>query len=98
MDSSLLYEEWVWHPEWSERFDGSAGRFVHFRTQITLDVLPTDRVPLRISADTKYKLYVNLELVCRGPVKGDEYLWFYDEVDVRPYLKLGENHIAVNSS
>ena len=95
MDSSLLDVKWFWHPEWSEVPRGSAGTFVHFRKQIILDSLPTTPLKLQISADTKYKLYINSKLVCMGPVKGDEHLWFYDQVDVQPYLTLGVNNIAV---
>lgn len=95
MDSSLLDAKWIWHPEWTEGLEETAGRFVHFRKSITITDLPTEPVRIQISADTRYKLYINSRLVSIGPVKGDEHLWFYDELDVRPYLKTGLNHIGV---
>ncbi|KAL3442861.1 Six-hairpin glycosidase [Aspergillus insuetus] len=87
---------WIWHPDWTEEpFEASAGAFVHFRKSITLPALPRQPVLIRITADTKYKLYINSQLVSIGPVKGDRHLWFYDELDIRPYLQLGHNSINV---
>jgi hypothetical protein len=87
---------WIWHPEWKEGADeSSAGGFVHFRKSITIETLPKDPVSIHITADTKYKLYINSKLVFIGPVKGDEHLWFYDNVDIQPYLRLGTNYLAV---
>ena len=70
---------------------------MHFRRTIHLtpETLPSCPVKIQISADTKYKLYINSRLVFVGPVKGDEHLWFYDEVDIQPYLLIGQNHVNV---
>ena len=47
------------------------------------------------SADTRYKLYVNARLAEVGPSRGDRQVWFYDTVDILPYLHKGINVIAV---
>lgn len=95
MDACLLDSQWIWHPQWIDYAEKSAGAFVHFRKIIMLNSVPLQPVRIQITADTKYKLYVNQELVAFGPVKGDERMWFYDELDIKPYLKLGINHIGV---
>ncbi|KAH7376649.1 Six-hairpin glycosidase-like protein [Plectosphaerella cucumerina] len=95
MDATLLDTEWIWHPDWEDRGSNTAGRFVHFRKFITLEDVPSSEVKIQITADTKYQLYVNSMLIHTGPVKGDQHLWFYDELDIQPFLKPGRNHIAV---
>jgi hypothetical protein len=56
------------------------------------------RAPIRIAADTKYRLWVNGSLVIsegglkRGPNPYDTY---YDIVDIAPYVRSGDNVIAV---
>ncbi|KGO46272.1 Bacterial alpha-L-rhamnosidase [Penicillium expansum] len=86
---------WIWHPEWTEHSKDTAGAFVHFRKTITLTERISTPVNIHITADTKYKLYINSEFVSVGPVKGDRHLWFYDELDIQPYLRLGVNTINV---
>jgi hypothetical protein len=87
---------WIWHPDWVEGADRtSAGGFVHFRKSIKVHSIPAEPVRIRITADTKYKLYINARQVLAGPVKGDEHLWFYDEVDIRPYFQIGTNYFSV---
>ncbi len=95
MESAALKGHWIWHPEWIETARDTAGGFVHFRKSIIVPEQLRDPVTVQISADTKYKLFVNGELVSFGPVKGDQNLWFYDEVDISPFLKTGRNQIAV---
>lgn len=51
--------------------------------------------PVRISADGRYKLFVNGTFVQAGPLKGDDKVRFYDERDISPWLIPGENRIEI---
>ncbi|KAG4258899.1 hypothetical protein FPRO03_13365 [Fusarium proliferatum] len=87
---------WMWNPAFIEKATSTAGRFVHFRKTFFVNAEIPISLPIQITADTRYKLYVNKQLVAFGPVKGDANLWFYDDVDISPYLRVGENHIAIH--
>ncbi len=47
-----------------------------------------------ITAETRYRLFVNGQPVCRGPARGYPEHQPYDEVDVAPYLHKGANVLA----
>ena len=65
-----------------------------FRRTIYLKEFP-EKAEIQVSADSRYKLYVNSQMVEAGPCKGDREIWFYDVLDLKSYLKTGENVIAV---
>lgn len=52
---------------------------------------------LYISADDYYKVYINGQFVAQGPAPSYHFNYNYNVIDVRPYLKSGENLIAVHT-
>ncbi len=46
---------------------------------------------IRVSADNRYKLYCNGNLVGMGPQRGDERHWFYETYDLAPFIQEGDN-------
>ena len=83
---------WFWTKGWNE-YDDDKAKMVLFRTEFS--GVPT-QTSIRITADTRYKLYVNGVHVQSGPSKGDDTIRFIDEADLAPYLKDGVNVIAVS--
>ena len=65
-----------------------------FRKELEVKQL-LQKAVLRISADSRYKLYVNGKLAEVGPSKGDRQVWFLDEVNILPYLHSGKNVLSV---
>lgn len=85
--------EWITYPD----FEHSSNQWFKLRRSFTLE--KTSKVAIaKISADSKYWLWINGELVLfegqlkRGPNPNDTY---YDEIDIAPWLKRGENIVAI---
>ncbi len=64
-----------------------------FRKTITINTKPAAYV-VHISADNRYKLFVNEKLVSVGPARGDLYYWNFETVDLAPYLSEGKNILS----
>ena len=75
-------------------------KWIAFRKDFSLKSVPKSALA-RIAVDSKYWLWINGELVVfegqlkRGPNPSDSY---FDEVDIAPYLKKGENKLALLTS
>ncbi|RYY37567.1 MAG: alpha-rhamnosidase [Sphingobacteriaceae bacterium] len=84
-----------WHAQWiSARGDeGKSYGVFYFRKNIELTTKPASFI-VHVSADNRYKLYVNGTLVSLGPARGDTYFWNYETVDLSPYLSAGKNTVA----
>ena len=65
----------------------------HFRKKFHLEKVP-ERLMIHVSADNRYKLFVNGKRVCYGPAKGDLKTYKFDVIDIAPFLNDGENLLA----
>lgn len=80
---------WITHPEIS----GHEYGVYHFRKTVELEASP-EHLVVHISADNRYRLYVNGVSVVAGPQRSDVMHWRYEEIDLGPYLHAGNNVIA----
>lgn len=73
--------------------DGDFSRSL-FRRGFDLPDVP-EAAPARLTADSRYVLWVNGREVGRGPSRSQPYRLRYDSYDLAPYLVAGRNVIAV---
>jgi hypothetical protein len=72
---------------------GDSSIVFHARRTFDLPAKP-DRFVVHVSADNRYRLYVNGEEVASGPQRSDVMHWRYETVDLAPKLRAGRNVIA----
>ena len=89
-DHPLRQARWLW----PGGFTYLINSFAHFRKDFTLAKVPKT-APLCITADQHYRLWINGRYVTRGPARGYQASWPFDEVEIASYLKAGANWIAV---
>ena len=64
-----------------------------FRKSFSLSEVP-DKLTIYVSADNRYRLFVNEKEVSMGPARGSFMYWRYETIDISKYLKEGNNIIA----
>ncbi|MCQ2238877.1 MAG: alpha-L-rhamnosidase N-terminal domain-containing protein [Bacteroidaceae bacterium] len=84
-----------WSAAWIEVPDSQRDQYgvYYFRKDINLNAQPS-QFKVYVSADQRYKLYVNGHLASLGPARNDSKHWNYETVDLAPYLKSGKNVVA----
>ena len=89
-----VYNNGRWSAQWitSPEADGDYGVYF-FRRDLKLAETPGQFI-IHVSADNRYKLYVNGTQVAAGPAKGDVRNWSFDTVDIAPWLHAGDNRVA----
>lgn len=90
--ASLSEAAWIWTPHYDDATDPA--KLVLFRKSFTLETLPETPFTVHVSADTRYRLFVNGERVSFGPCKSYLSRWYYETVDILPCLKVGPNVIS----
>lgn len=66
----------------------------HFRKTFIVEHIP-EKFIIHITADNRYRLFINGISLCVGPARGDLYNWYYETIDIASYLKIGKNCIAM---
>ncbi len=87
------YQQWNAYWIAPANVQGSEYGVYCFRKNFDLEVRPNTFL-VKVSADNRYKLYINGHLISLGPARGDTYYWNYETVDLAPYLNYGRNTIA----
>lgn len=86
--------QWIWTPKYREE-DTHVGRYFLFRKTFQWTVpAGVSEFPVHVSADSRYRLYVNGQRASFGPCKSYAEQWHYETVDILPYLKEGDNVIS----
>jgi hypothetical protein len=93
IDHSLLENQW--QASWiAVPGESPTGYGVYlFRKKIDLNSKP-DSFVIHLSADNRYKLFVNEKQVSLGPARGDLDHWNFTTLDIAQYLHAGKNIIA----
>lgn len=81
--------QWITHPSASTMDYG----VFHFRQNFELEKTPEEFI-IHISADNRYRLYVNGNYITYGPAIGDIDHYRYESIDINSYLHPGKNVIA----
>lgn len=79
---------WIWD-------NRPALRNAYVRFRRAFKAAKSDSLILRVSADTRYWIWVNGELLGTGPVRSWPNHWKYDEYEIAAHLRPGRNVIAV---
>jgi alpha-L-rhamnosidase len=93
IEKAEIHSKWIW-----TKNNIKKNTWVCFRKKFGINTLPSEIVIAKISAETKYYLYINGALAVfegslnRGPFEKGGYI---DFVDVTKYLKSGLNTIAI---
>ncbi|MFL5729417.1 MAG: alpha-L-rhamnosidase C-terminal domain-containing protein [Cytophagaceae bacterium] len=93
IQNDILQKQWT--AQWisvPNELSKSQGIY-HFRKTIVLSENPGSFI-VHVSGDNRYKLFVNGELVCLGPARGDITHWNFETLDIGKYLKAGSNLLA----
>jgi len=80
---------WISHPT----ARGEDYGVYHFRRTFDLATVP-DRFVVHVSADNRYRLFVNGTQVSTGPQRSDLMHWRYETLDLAPHLRPGRNVFA----
>ena len=95
LDNSTDQSKYYWKASWIAHPTAPYHDYgvFHFRRHFTMSAIP-DSLPLYVSADQRYVLYLNGEEISFGPARGDLLNWRYECINIAPFIKQGDNVLA----
>lgn len=84
------YDGWITHPAAAE---SAKPVVLHFRRVFEQDKVPAT-LPVMVTADNRFILFVNGARIASGPSTGTIARWRVSTIDLAPHLKPGRNVIA----
>lgn len=100
MDKKLEWKEAMWlgipmseKRRWNILHGDLNGRYAYYRCVVESGEI--DKAVINITANSRYRLWVNSHSVLSGPCKGDRNRQYYETVDITRYMKTGKNILAV---
>ncbi len=93
IDPDILYK--TWEAKWITCPGISGKEYGVYLFRKTFQLKPgIKEFIVHVSADNRYKLFVNGKYVCNGPSRGDFLKWKFESTDILPFLEKGENIIT----
>lgn len=95
IDSNIVNRTWParWITATHGLYDMQGEGFFLFKKHFRLYEMPEEFI-IHVSADNRYRLYVNGDHVGEGPAQGTVTNWQFDTYDISEYLRSGENIIG----
>ena len=89
---------WIGVPEselekWMILEGDLTGRFAYYRCET--NIAEEAELEINITANSRYRLWINGIPVLSGPCKGDLYRHYYETINVSEYMQMGKNVFAV---
>ncbi|MHA1698206.1 MAG: family 78 glycoside hydrolase catalytic domain [Promethearchaeota archaeon] len=82
--------------EMQDILPGDRNAHVLFRRVFNIEN-KVDKAIIRISVDSRYKLFVNGRYIGRGIPRCERFFWYYDEYDLTGVINEGKNVIAIQA-
>jgi hypothetical protein len=98
-DAGPVISTALMHGNWSANWISCPGvpqrayGVYHFRKTFMLATAPGKFI-VHVSADNRYRLFVNGRPVCFGPARSDLAHWNFETIDIAAYLQAGKNTVA----
>ena len=79
---------------WIDSHQISRPRMVYFKKNVYLSQ-EISKCIIKICADSRYVLTINNNRVSTGPCRAPKGIWYYDLIDISPFVQKGNNEIFV---
>ena len=89
-------ERWTkaWDARWVSAENAKDNILFHFRKTFSIAEIPQHFI-IHLSADNRYRLFINGKYVTEGPQLGDQRHWHFESLDVAAFIQAGQNVMAI---